>query len=306
MSIHDSSPGLERDACSVPVPFRAPGSVEYRVQAVPNAAARIIPTGGRGIAWDRLRLWHTYGDRYREAMTNAAQALTQSLGSAGGIRHNRVNALADLAAVHLYLTEEWEKLDEALSGGTGGGHLSLARCLASGLHRLASYRGPAIVRTSTVGPVMEWYRENRFVTEQGFWTASTSAAALREGGPGFVVWSLSARRTAAVTPHAPEQVIFLPGTRFKVLRVMDIRQPLVLMRELFPQEASGHPSHPASAEGSTWLDESTLADLESMTAAESHAADPFMPVPSIATRPRQRPPGLIVTSRTGRCPAQKT
>ncbi|MFC4469382.1 hypothetical protein ACFPH6_33550 [Streptomyces xiangluensis] len=293
MSIPDSSPGLKRDVCSVPVPLRTPGSAEYRVQPVPNAA-RIIPTGGRGIAWDRLRLWRTYGDRYRKAMASAEEALTRSLGPTGGIRHNRVDVLADLAAVHLYLTEEWEKLDEALSEGTVGGHLSLARCLASGLRRLASYRGPATVGTSTVGAVTDWYRENRFVTEQGFWTASASAAALREGGPGFVVWSLTARRTAAVAPHAPEQLIFLPGTRFKVLRVIDGRQPLVLMREMFPPEPAGHQPDDASRDGATWLDESTLADLESMT-ADSPAANPFMSVTSIVTGPRQRPPGLIVT-----------
>ncbi|MFH8805111.1 hypothetical protein ACH4F6_37150 [Streptomyces sp. NPDC017936] len=183
MSVTDSSPGFKRDVRSVPVPVQTSGSVEYQVQSVPNAAARIIPTGGRGIAWDRLRLWRTYGDRYREAMTGAAQALTRSLGPPGNVRHNRVEALADLAAVHLYLTEEWEKLDEALSEGTVGEHLSLARCLASGLRRLASYRGPAIVRTNAVGPVTEWYRENQFVTEHSFWTASASSATLRAGDP---------------------------------------------------------------------------------------------------------------------------
>ncbi|MGW2639166.1 hypothetical protein [Streptomyces sp. NPDC001348] len=302
MSILDSPPGRERDVCSVAAPLRTPGGAGYRVQPVPDAAARIVPTGGRGIALDRLRLWRTYGDRFREAMADAVRAPTQSPGPAGGIRHDRVNVLADLAAVHLYLAEEWEKLDEALSGGTAGGHLSLARCLASGLRRLASYRGPAIVRTSTVGPVTEWYRENRYVTEQGFWAASSSAAALRAGGPGFVVWSLTARRTAAVAPHAPEQLIFLPGTRFKVLRVIDGRQPLVLLRELFPPEPAGHRPGDAGEDAATWLDESTLADLERMTAG-SRTAHRFLPVASVAAGPRARPPGLIVTSRTGRHPA---
>ncbi|MEU8718615.1 hypothetical protein [Streptomyces sp. NPDC048663] len=289
MSVTDSSFGFKRALLSVPAPFQNSGSVEYRVQSVPNAAARIIPTGGRGIAWDRLRLWRLYGDRYREAM-----AATRSLRHDGTARSNGVDELADLAAVHLYLTDEWEKLDDALSVGKVGGHLSLARCLASGLRRLASYRGAVIVRTNTVGPVAEWYRGNQFLTEQAFWTASASAATLRAGGPAFVVWSLTARRTAAVTPHTPEQVIFLPGTRFKVLRVIDGRQPLVLMRELFPQETTEHSPNSVSGEGSTWLDESTLADLEDMT----RSAAPFMPVASPDSGPQQRPPGLIVTSRT--------
>ncbi|MGW1564850.1 hypothetical protein ACWCQ1_51965 [Streptomyces sp. NPDC002144] len=299
MSISDPLPSREQFVYSVPAPLRTPDGAGYRVQPVPDAATRIVPTGGRGIAWDRLRLWRTYGERYREAMASVARALPQSLGPPAGIRHDRVNVLADLAAVHLYLAGEWEELDEALSQGTVGAHLSLARCLSSGLRRLASYRGPAIVRTGTVGPVTEWYRDNQFVTEQGFWAASASAAVLREGGPGFVVWSLTARRTAVVAPYAPEQLVFLPGTRFKVLRVIDGRQPLVLLRELFPPEPAGHQPGDAGEDGATWLDESTLADLERIT-ADSRTANRFTQLAPVAAGPRGRPPGLIVTSPTGR------
>jgi hypothetical protein len=40
MSVTDSPPGSKRDVRSVPVPVQTPGSVEYQVQSVPNAAAR--------------------------------------------------------------------------------------------------------------------------------------------------------------------------------------------------------------------------------------------------------------------------
>ncbi|MFI1052202.1 hypothetical protein ACH4U3_41895 [Streptomyces griseoruber] len=149
----------------------------------------------------------------------------------------------------------------------------------------------------------DWYRENRYVTEQGFWTASASAAAMREDGPGFVVWSLTARHTAAVDPSAPDRLIFLPGTRFKVLRVIDGRRPLVLLRELFPPEP-GADSRPNDTNGrqSTWLDESTLDELELMTAGPRAASPSMTPVPSTVAGPWGRPPGLIVMSRSDKHP----
>ncbi|MGW4995857.1 hypothetical protein ACWEQ3_51425 [Streptomyces mirabilis] len=197
---------------------------------------------------------------------------------------------ADLAAVHLYLTEEWEWLDEAVLGGTAGAHLPLARCVASGLRRLPSYRGPAIVRTTAVGMATDWYQENRFVVDQGFWTASASAAALSEGGPGFLVWSLTGRRTETVDPFAPGRLVFLPGTRFKVLRVTEGRQPVVLMRELFPPEQAARGPRGSAGDETEWLDESTVAELERAAEPSGQIAD--------AMRPRGRLPGLVVTAKT--------
>ncbi|MFK0160437.1 hypothetical protein ACIQVK_51350 [Streptomyces sp. NPDC090493] len=233
-------------------------------------------------------------------MDTVARRSAQSQGRPGSTRNNSVDALADLAAVHLYLAEERRNLDEALDEGVAGGHLSLARCVASGLRRLPSFRGPATVSTGTVGPVMDWYREHRYVTEQSFWTASASPAALREGGSGFVVWSLTARLTGTVDPSAPDQLIFLPGTRFKVLRVVDGRRPLVLLRELFPPEPGAGGREPADTNGkkSTWLDESTLDELELMTAGPRAASPSVMPVRSAVAGPWDRPPGLIVMPRT--------
>jgi hypothetical protein len=232
-----------------------------------------------------------YGERYRQAMAVAAQTLSQSPSLCVDGRENRTSVLADLAAVHLYLSTEWVWLDEALSHGTVGVHLPLARCVASGLSRLVPYRGPAIIRTSAVESVADWYREHRSVTDHGFLTASVSATALSEGGPGFLVWSLSGRRTGIIDPHVPERLLFTPGTRFKVLRVVEGRHVLVLMRELFPQETT--PPRPTGSEGShtAWLDESTVVELE-RAMGKSCAPDV-----ADTTGPRTRPPGLIATER---------
>ncbi|MGW3652235.1 hypothetical protein [Streptomyces sp. NPDC000878] len=269
-----------------------------RAQPVPSAAARIVPTGGIGIAKDRLRVWSRYGQRFRGAMTVVEQAwaereLTERQRSRGRMRNDRVGTLADLAAVQLYLTGEWAWLDEALPEGEAGAHLPLSRCVASGLRRLPSYRGPAVVRGGAVGAVTDWYRDHRFVTESGFWTASSSPAALREGGPGFLVWSLTARRTAVVAPYGPDRLVFLPGTRFKVLRVTELPRPVVLMRELFPEEADS-----PDEGGISWLDRSTVEELDRVVSALRAAAGPSVPPPVGIAGPRGRLPGLIAPAET--------
>ncbi|MCX2928374.1 hypothetical protein [Streptomyces sp. NEAU-W12] len=225
-------------------------------------------------------------------MAVAGQALARSPSPRVGLRENRVNALADLAAVYLYLSTEWVWLDEALARGAVGAHLPLARCVASGLSRLVPYRGPAAMRTSAAGSVTDWYREERFVIDHGFLSASVSAAALCEGGPGFLVWSLTGRRAGMIDPHVPERLVFTPGTRFKVLQLVEGRHPLVLMRELFPQESTSHrPTGGSEGSHTAWLDESTVAALEGVV-GESRA----LAVADIQA-PQMRAPGLIATQK---------
>lgn len=279
VSTTNEPPDSVADPCSASISRQTPGISRFRVQPVPNAAARIVPTGGRGIAKDRLQLLSMYGDRFRKAMAVVAGALSKS-----SRRDEGVDALADLAAVHLYLSTEWAWLDDILLEGTVGIHLPLARCVASGLGRLPSYRGPAITRTSAVGSVADWYCTNHVVIEQGFWTASASAAAPSEGGPRFLVWSLTGRRTRMVDPHTPGRLVFAPGTCFKVLQVTEGQHPLVLMRELFPMELG---AHPADGDHTAWLDVSTAAELEQA------AMKPAAPASTGIAGPQGRLPGLI-------------
>ncbi|MFI1400647.1 hypothetical protein [Streptomyces sp. NPDC020681] len=260
------------------------------MQSAPSAAARIVPTGGRGIARDRLRVAAAYGERYRLARDAATRALAEASKPRDGFRDDRVSVVADLAAVYLYLTGEWAWLDEGMSGGTPGPHLPLARCVASGLRRLPLFRGPAIVRTSADEPVAEWYGEKRFVTERSFWGASAPVGGI--GGPGFLVWSLTARSTAALDASVPDRVVFMPGTRFKVLRVTDGGQPLVLMRELFPPELAQDDPSGSNGSGTAWLDESTRAELERAVTGPRAATEPYVLASADMVGPRARPPGL--------------
>ncbi|MCX4536957.1 hypothetical protein OHA79_07965 [Streptomyces sp. NBC_00841] len=260
---------------------------EVRAQPVPRAAARIVSNGGRGIARDRLQLCSQYGTRFRRTMSDVGGALPKEWASGDGRRAGDVGALADLAAVRLYLAEEWAWLDPTLLEGEPGAHIPLARCVASGLRRLPAYRGPAIVRTGVADSLVRWYRDNPVVVDHGFWNATSSPAALGAGGPGYLVWSLTGRRTESVDPYTRGRLVFVPGTRFKVLKVLDSRGPRVLMREMFPQEpAEKRPASPG-ARNAEWLDGTTLEELTQSTAR------PAGLIVAECTGPRNRPPGLI-------------
>ena len=267
------------------------GSTGFAVQPVPRSAARIVRAG---LARDRLHLWSTYGQRYREAMEAVRQALRGSWDGASSVRNQRIGVVADLAAVRLYLTEEWAWLESRLLEGMVGDHLPLARCVASGLRRLPSYRGPAFAQASTLGMATAWYRENLVVVDQGFWSASASSAVLLDSEPGFLVWSVTGRCTEMVDPHARQRLVFAPGTRFKVLEVAEGRRPLVFMRELFPQEPVEQGPEDSRSRNIRWLDETTVAELKRAATEQSQrsAAD--------VVGPCERLPGLIVTKDAGR------
>lgn len=277
----DKVPGMR----SLIVPS-GPGTYpEVRGHPVPRAAARIVSNGGRGIARDRLRLLSQYGTRLRRTMSEVEGTLRKEWTCGDGPRADDIGALADLAAVRLYLAEEWAWLDPALLEGKPGAHMPLARCVASGLRRLPAYRGPAIVRTGVADSLVRWYRDNPVVVDQGFWNATSSPVALGAGGPGYLVWSLTGRRTDSVDPYTPERVVFVPGTRFKVLEVLDGRGPRMLLREMFPQEPAEMLPVSADVRNTAWLDGTTVEQLT--RAAARTAGLIFAEIPG----PRNRPPG---------------
>lgn len=294
MSTADESCDAARYAVSATLPpcSRIGADVEVKVQPVPGAAARILPSGGRGIARDRFRVWSTYGQCFRQAMSSVAANMPKRT---RGLPGDIISSLADIAAVHLYLNEEWRRVDAAVIRGRKGPHLALARCVASGLRRLPPFRGPAIARIGMPGEVTDWYRENTFIVDQGFWTASTAAAALGQGGPGFLVWSLTGRRTGKIDPADPGRLIFSPGTRFKVLDVMGAPRPLVMMREMFPSEPAAHRLARSENDHIKWLDESTVENL--LQAVETPTEGTV-----VAAGPSDRCPGLITTT----APAEAT
>ncbi|MFJ3903966.1 hypothetical protein [Streptomyces sp. NPDC090025] len=278
-----------------PPPIAAPrpgGAPDVRPHPAPRATARIVTHGGRGLARDRLRLLERYGARFRRAMAEVDEMLPVEWAWREGCRGGAVDVLADLAAVRLYLTGEWERVEPPLIEGWPGAHLALARCVASGLRRLPTHRGPVAVRTEVGEALARGYRDAPAVVDHGFWSASASPTALAAPGPGLVAWSLTGRRTDWVDPYGPLRVVFTPGTRFKALGTpapADGRGRRVLLREMFPQEDAG-----AGGVGVEWLDRTTVVELNRAAAASTPA-----PLAHTAcTGPRVRVPGFMNTPWT--------
>ncbi|SEC11762.1 hypothetical protein SAMN04490357_1230 [Streptomyces misionensis] len=208
----------------------APG---VRVQPVPKASACAVPPE-RGIAKERDWVRRTLSTQYNAVAGTVSRVMSESPGLRGGAR-GEGDALTDLVAVRLFLSGDHAQVNEAVRTAAVGPHVPLARCVASGLRRLPSYRGAALLRARATAAERAWFREGRLVSEWSFCTAYSAPHPGPPGGTDFLIWSITARRTNLIDPAEPDRVVFLPGTTFKVLRPSDGEGP-VLLRELSPSE----------------------------------------------------------------------
>lgn len=280
-----------------------------RVQPVPAAAACAVPPE-RGIDQERAWLQRTLGAPFDAIAGSVSRAMSELPGLRPESGRGGREALSDLVAVKLYLSGGAPSLDAGVSAGLPGPHVPLARCVAAGLRRLPSYRGPVRLRAPLTPAEWEWYRSRRLIVEWGFCsgdadpppagatgTGSTDAAAPAPDdeppqGPGpvdFLVWSMTARRTALIVQDEADRVVFLPGTGFKVLRVTGGDRPSVLLRELSASEISedGRVStRPVP------LDTIALASLE--TAGRTRP-----PAEAAERKPLGHAPGLVISGTDG-------
>lgn len=283
--------GEPAEPASVPAPAEEPkrsgmsGSV--RVQPVPQAAASaVLPE--RGIDKERAWLRQTLSEQYNAIAGSVSRVLSESPGLRGGSRASAADALTDLVAVRLYLSGQNRRVDRAVLSATAGPHVPLARCVAAGLRRLPSFRGAAVLCAALGEAERRWYHEGRLVTEWGFCTGLTTAHPDPPGDTDFLIWSMTARRTALLDPAVPDRVLFLPGTSFKVLAVRAGERHTVLLRELSRSEigADGRVSL-----GRVPLDEIALTSLEQIERV-SEKAGTERTRPAYAGVPGN-PPGLI-------------
>jgi hypothetical protein len=187
------------------------------VQPVPSQQATAIPPA-TGLAQERVWLRRNLNKQYDAAASSVARILSEHPGLRAGAGIGSADVLTDLVAVHLYLDSETRSLDDTVRAAAVGPHVPLARCVAAGLRRLPSYRGPARLRVDLREDEWQWYEEGRLVTEWSFCPVLTTGATRLPGKVEIRIWSMTARRTGLVDPSLPEQAVFLPGTNFKVLR----------------------------------------------------------------------------------------
>ncbi|MER7161715.1 hypothetical protein ABT380_24805, partial [Streptomyces lydicus] len=269
-----------------------PSDEDPRVQPTPAPEACAVPPPG-GIDRERDWLRGALRQQYDAAASSLARLLSQSPGLRGDARKPSEDTLTDLVAVRLYLSAEGSKIDAAVRGATVGPHVPVSRCVYEGLRRLPSHRGAGVLRTTVSDAQWQWYRRRRLVTEWGFCPALTSAPCELPGTVDFLIWSLTARRTALLEPAVADRVVFLPGTSFKVLGVREEERREVLLRELSPSEIAPDGTVDLA---SGPLDEAAVAGLE--RAAETwRGANPPEALPEHWPNGFGSPPGLIGTAR---------
>ena len=265
---------------------QAPGP---RVQPVPEPGGSVIPPS-QGLAQERTWLRRAMSSQHDGAASLVERVLAENPGIRGNGSTPAADLLTDLAALRIYLSGHAQALDAAVRAGKAGPHVPFARCVAAGLRRLPSYRGAARLRVALADAGLQWYQDRRVVTEWGFCAAVTSGRLRLPGTAEFWIWSMTARRTGLLEPRVPGQVLFLPGTSFKVLQVSGGGRREVLLRELSASEIG--PDGQVEP-GRVPLDEVALAGLgEAATAFR--AEEPGEDLPEGYEDRFGNPPGLIV------------
>ncbi|WP_424867884.1 hypothetical protein [Streptomyces sp. SAI-229] len=182
--------------------------------------------------------------------------------------HELEAARTDLVAAHAYLTAGEGPLHhrEVIRDlRTGEGRLlPYAGCLASALRRLPSYRGVALRGGDADGPAPA---VGTLLHDPAPVSALTGASALPSGAPvRYAIWSVTGRKVRQLIdrpggpPEAYEEIVFVPGTGFRVLgvRTVPAGPSVVLLREL-PGNATAYMD---GAEELSGLDLKALTHLE--------------------------------------------
>jgi hypothetical protein len=120
-------------------------------------------------------------------------------------------------------------------------HEARLTCAACGLRRLPSFRGPVYAPANLPESGAGAYRSAQIVVEPSFVIATSSPAVSCNGHGDYVIWSETGKRIGALMEQSrPDEVIFGPGTSFKVLRVDSAQAaPRIFLRELPTRHLAG-------------------------------------------------------------------
>lgn len=212
--------------------------VRFQTDPAPHAGMVSDPTG-----LDAERSW--LRQQFSREFATAVSAVSRLLAE-----HPRLQAggdsLVDTVAVRLYLSTPGEAVDRALRSGVAGDAVHFARCVAAGVARLPSYRGAACLTTTLSGDDLREIVARGTLTDWGFTHALTEQPVNVPGNIDVLLWSMTARRTRLLEPeddqHTAGRVLFLPGTRFKVLEAVHPGRDhpgRLLLRELAAEEPVG-------------------------------------------------------------------
>jgi hypothetical protein len=169
----------------------------------------------------------------------AAEALRRHPELTGSGPHHET--VAALSAVLRRLADDGAPDARGADGGDGGPGQIDDALLREGLRILPVHRGPSGLRAMLDAPMRQWYAGQVVVTDPTACEASTLGPADAPGNTDFLIWSVNGRRTDPLDPLRPDRVLFLPGTRFRVLPPDPAAPEVVMMRELVPDGVPDDP-----------------------------------------------------------------
>ncbi|AXH93250.1 hypothetical protein [Micromonospora aurantiaca] len=262
------------------LPVHRPVPAPVRFQRTPGDDARGVRPGPD---LDEERTWFRRAFRREIAAVSAdvADVLAAHPALAGG-----ADAVEYATAVRLYLSAAGDGLDQALRSAEPGGHVPFARCVSAGVRRLPVHRGVAYAGAGLTTADLRRIAQRRVLTDWGFTNALAEPPADLPGTVEVLIWSATARRTAAFETGdgVPARVLFLPGTAFTVLQVQEPEAGAparLLLRELAVEEPP--------VDGRVRFDALALAALRQHLVRRT---GPGTPVPAAAARRFTGVPGL--------------
>jgi len=231
-----AEPPAEEPAIDPPVEA---DRLTVRRQTTPAPAAAGI-LRGRPLTEEREWLRRNLSKDFDAAASSVSRVLSELPGLKGADAAERADILVDAVAVRLFLSPRGDRIDAGLRAATKGPHVPFARCVAAGLARLPSHRGPTVIPASPSAAEWAFLRDARLLTEWGFLSALVEPSADLPGDTDVLIWSMAGRRTRALEPpDGADRVVFLPGTSFLVLEIEEPRdggRGRVLLRELSADE----------------------------------------------------------------------
>ncbi|MDT4991243.1 MAG: hypothetical protein QOH97_1135 [Actinoplanes sp.] len=213
-----------------------------RFQPTPEVSASALLTG-RGLEEERGWLRRTLSRDFDSVASSISRVLSEHPGLQGGDAKTNSEILSDSVAVRLYLSPQGAAIDAGLRSARKGPHVPFARCVVSGLSRLPSHRGATMFAASPSRAEWKLLSGRSLLTDWGFLNALTAPSAALTGDVDVLIWAMTARRTALLEPagdeHVDNRVLFMPGTNFKVLDIVEPSERgrgQVLIRELSANE----------------------------------------------------------------------
>ncbi|MFF5860749.1 hypothetical protein ACFY8B_35015 [Streptomyces sp. NPDC012751] len=143
------------------------------------------------------------------------------------------DAVAGLAAVLRRLADSDEPDGTGTEAAAGPAEHD-GELLRTGLRMLPVHRGATGLRATLDEAVRQWYAGRSLVTDPDVCEASALGPGDGPGNTDVLIWSEDGRRTDLLDPLCPDRVLFLPGSRFRVLGPEPGTSGVVLMREVGP------------------------------------------------------------------------